>query len=107
MSSPSDGHETPRGVRHIASPNQPTMKRSTSPPDLFAGLPELTSAPKFTPKEPTTPAELAQVQADLWAHAPQHLRGIIRGEYCIWLEANWQPINQLEPAVLLSCFSLS
>jgi hypothetical protein len=83
------------------------MKRTTAPADLFANLPEPTSRPKLVVQEPTTPAELASLQAQLWETAPQHVLGVIRGVQCVYLEAFWHPIAELAPADLITCFSLS
>jgi len=81
------------------------MKRATTP-DLFADALPDTARPKLAPALPTTPAELAHAQAQLWETAPKHLLGIVCSQNCIYVDACWQPITSLTPAELIAAFSL-
>lgn len=83
------------------------MPRKATAPDLFADLPATTSRPKSTFSLPSSPAELAQLRADVWAQAPTHVRGIIGSKQCICTGGNWPAIEDMDGPELVACLDFA
>lgn len=83
------------------------MKAKALAPDLFADQPASTSGPKLIPILPTTPQAESQLRAELWETAPQHIKGVVSGENCLYTDACWKPIAKLSASELVAAFSLS